>query len=53
MRHLLIVCLTVTLTLAGSLHRAKADAVAETFWAGTAKVDITPDEDVAVDILGK
>ena len=53
MRHRLIVWLIVTLTLAGSLHRAEADAVAETFWAGTAKADITPDEDVAVDILGK
>lgn len=51
MRHFLIACLFVTLSLAGWLNRA--DAAAEKFWAGTAKVDITPDEDVAVDILGK
>lgn len=53
MRHRLIVWLIVTLTLAGSLHRAAADAAAENLLAGTAKVDITPDEVVAVDILGK
>lgn len=52
-RHLLTACLALAMIGAGSVCRAEADREAPGLWAGTAKVDITPPEDVAVDILGQ
>lgn len=50
---LLFTGLSISLMLIGTARSVQAEVAAEKFWAGTAKVDITPDEDVAVDILGK
>ena len=46
-------CVAFALIGAGPACRAEADVNVPGFWAGTAKVDITPREDVAVDILGR
>ena len=48
---LLIGCLIATLI--GAEHRTQAEVNSGKLQAGTAKVDITPDEAVAVDIFGK
>ena len=48
---LLIACLIATLI--GAEYRAQADDDSAKLQAGIAKVDITPDENVAVDIFGK
>ena len=48
---LLIGCLIATLI--GAEHRTQAEVNSGKLQAGTAKVDITPDEAVAVDILDR
>ena len=48
----LIACVGISLTLFGSGRGVCGEPPSPRLWAGTAKVDITPAEDVAVDILG-
>jgi len=52
-RQLFAVCVTLTLIGAEPVCRAGPNMDTPGLWAGTAKVDITPREDVAVDILGQ
>lgn len=46
-------CLSVTLALLSTLCLARSDAPSSQFFAGTAKVEITPSADIAVDLAGK
>lgn len=49
----LMTCLSLMIILTGSSLNAQSPSVASELRAGTAKVEITPAADVAVDILGK
>lgn len=46
-------CLTVTLALHGTLCIARSEVAPSQFLAGTAKVEITPTAEIAVDLSGK
>jgi len=51
--HLSAACLSITLTFLSTLCLAGSDAPSSQFFAGTAKVEITPTADIAVDLSGK